>query len=171
MGTQSTASTGESGRRPRPPGRTPGSVPGLPTPERVEGAVGPWGLRWVFLKAECTGSRRAQALGDEAMASSPARPQRRFELEVFPGSFTPLSGKLRVGFPLKNIKFPKFSCLESLLLPYHKGSFLQKYKGKGNPLKDLVDFSIQFNLLLKISRDRAVLFERASALVSGLASV
>lgn len=43
-----------------------------------------------------------------------------------------------------------------------KDFFLQKYKGKENPLKDLVDFSIQFSLLLKFSRDRVVLFVRAS---------
>lgn len=50
--------------------------------------------------------------------------------------------KFMVGFLLKNKKFPKF-CSKSFFPPNTmKDSFSQKYKGKENPLKDVVDLSI-----------------------------
>lgn len=59
------------------------------------------------------------------------------------------------GFSFEKQKIPKFCYLKSFFPQYYEGFFffLQKYKGKENPLKDLVDFSIRFRFILKISQD------------------
>lgn len=50
--------------------------------------------------------------------------------------------KFMVGFLLKNEKFPKFCSKSFFPRSTMKDSFSQKYKGKENPLKDVVDLSI-----------------------------
>lgn len=50
-------------------------------------------------------------------------------------------------FEKQNI--PQFCSLKSFPQSTMMDSFAQKYKGKGNPLKDLGDFSIRFNFTLK----------------------
>lgn len=59
----------------------------------------------------------------------------------------------------KTKKFPKFCCLKSFFSPSTlKNSFSQKYKGKGNPLKDSADFGVRFNFTLKNLRRSSCAF-------------
>lgn len=146
VGMQSTASTGESGHCPCPPARPGQAHTGvqslgfqhqvermlhrvlLSSPEHVWKVLWgfktlplPWGSRWVFLKAECgapsAGPPSAGPPGRRLWPAALTRPQKRCELEVFPCSFTLLSGKLRVGFSFENQKIPQVLLFEIIFPP------------------------------------------------------